>query len=182
MAGRRGRVHADDPVRPGGERVLDDAGRDRPDVGHALAVGHAGLDPRRLEDVEHQRLELLGLGQDGLDRRTALVVGQPVAAVDECLRPSLDGDQRRAQLVRHDGDEVVLELLQLAGLRDVAGDDDEHVTAAVGGGDAGVEVGPMIGSPAMERATGLIADARLRGTAVTLAAAVRSAGVTTAMT
>ena len=55
-------------------------------------------------------------------------------------------------------------------------DDLEHAAERPAAGPAN---GVASSAPA---SAGLIADARLRGTAVTLAAAVRSAGVTTAIT
>ena len=50
--------------------------------------------------------------------------------------------------MRHDGDEVVLEALELALLGDVAGDDDENLAPLLGGRNAAVGAGQPEGLPA----------------------------------
>src|SRR6266540_2268810 len=119
-------------------RRLDDGPRHRVGVeALALEVEPAGVQPggelaREQELVDDRRQPVCLVGEEGeqliaaraVERRETLLQGQR-CAVDRC--------KRRAQLVRHGGDEVSLCLIEAFVLGDVA----ERVDGTVGEADAG---------------------------------------------
>ena len=94
---------------PDGLRRLPDQ-RDQVDVG-VVPLGVAGLDLRHVEHLVHEPAQALGLGDDDAQELLALRRGH-LGVVDHQLGQCADGGQRRAQLVRHAGHEVVLQPVQ----------------------------------------------------------------------
>ena len=88
-----------DVRRRGRHHLVDDPGGDLRDVDDAADRLETSLDPARLEDVEDEPLEPLRLRLDRLERVAALLGTEPVAAREQHLRPALDRDQWRPQLV-----------------------------------------------------------------------------------
>ena len=98
-----------------GRRGLDRRADDPPDP-HRLELRAelAGDDARHVEDVVHQALLSLGVAAD--DGETVRYLRR-VGAAREDVRPAEDRVERRAQLVGHDAEKLVLQSARLLGGR-----------------------------------------------------------------
>src|SRR3954463_6152723 len=92
-----------------GHRIADQ----RAHVDLALApFGLARLDLRKVEHLVDEARQPLGLLRDDAEKAIALT-GLDVRMLEQNLRKGADRGERRAQLVRHGGDEVVLQPVEL---------------------------------------------------------------------
>ena len=115
-------------VDDGGE-ILGDVELDPSDAGRApwttsrerglqhdrprLDGDRARVETREVEQLLEQPPQPLALLDPDAEQLVAQLLGQLRAAVGERLEDAVDGGRRRAQLVRGDGDEVQLELVEL---------------------------------------------------------------------
>ena len=79
--------------------------RGRSSRGWACTVEPAGVDPGGVEQLGDQPGDPVGVGLDGLEHEALLVVGEPVPVAQQGRGEPLDAGQRRAQLVRHGGEQ-----------------------------------------------------------------------------
>ena len=102
-----------------------DLARERGHVdGPERELHRAGLEARRREQAVDEPRQALGLGGDVAHERRAVVVAERRVGAQERLGESVDRGQRRAQLVRDGRDEVGLDLVEPALVRDVADRED----------------------------------------------------------
>ncbi len=83
-----------------------------------------GLDAGDVEQLRDQPHHAVDFAEDRVEVRHALFGRQIVDRLREQLRVALDGRQRRAQLVRGDGEKLVLLAVELLQRRDVANHED----------------------------------------------------------
>ena len=83
-------------------------------------VDRVGVEPARPQDVVDDPGEALGLARDHAQHALALLVGERHIGAAQCHRRAVDRRQRRPQLVRDRRDEVALQPLERALVRQVA--------------------------------------------------------------
>src|SRR5579883_481931 len=102
-----------------------------------LPHGGSGLDLGHVQEVAHQRREPIGLAVD-LSDEIELRVGVPLdLRIQQTAGEALDVSNGRTKLVRHQRDDLVFQLLDLALAADVADHLDNHLDAAIFGDDGG---------------------------------------------
>src|SRR5205085_6761022 len=115
----------------------------QPGDGLPVDVQAVGLDARDVEQLRDQPHHAVDLAQDGGEVRPLLFGRQIGDGLGEQLRVALDGGERRAQLVRGHGEELVFLAVELLQRGDVAHHQhraDHAVALDGGGGDGEVDV------------------------------------------